>query len=118
MRTLTELAKTGHLGATLAIEVFCYRLAQSLAAMSCALPQFTGIIFTGGIGENSAEIRTKTLALLPHFNLHIDDAKNQKMIRGAGGRIDQGTEPGRQIWVIPTDEEGQIAQETRGVLGL
>lgn len=118
MRTLTELAKTGHAGAILAIEVFCYRLAQSLAAMSCALPQFTGIIFTGGIGENSAEIRAKTLALLPHFNLHIDDAKNKKMIRGAGGRIDQGAELGRQIWVIPTDEEGQIAQETRGVLGL
>lgn len=118
MRTLTELAKEGHAGATLAIEVFCYRLAQSLAAMSCALPEFTGIIFTGGIGENSAEIRARTLALLPHFGLSVDEAKNQNMIRGAEGRIDQGTESGRQIWVIPTDEEGQIAQETRGVLGL
>ena len=118
MRTLTEMAKTGHAGAILAIEVFCYRLAQSLAAMSCALPQFTGIIFTGGIGENSAEIRAKTLALLPHFNLHMDDAKNQTMTRGAEGRIDQNVAGGRQIWVIPTDEEGQIAQETRGVLRL
>lgn len=118
MRTLTELAKEGHAGATLAIEVFCYRLAQSLAAMSCALPEFTGIIFTGGIGENSAEIRARTLALLPHFGLILDDAQNQKMIRGAEGRIDQGNDSGRQIWVIPTDEEGQIAQETRGVLGL
>jgi acetate kinase len=129
MRTLTEMAKTGHAAANLAIEVFCYRLAQSLAAMSCALPIFTGIIFTGGIGENSAEIRARTLALLPHFNLHIDVAKNQMMTRGAEGRIDQGTEQGtdrgtdqdniqvRQIWVIPTDEEGQIAQETRNVLG-
>ncbi len=118
MRTLTELAKEGHAGATLAIEVFCYRLAQSLAAMSCALPKFTGIIFTGGIGENSAEIRSRTLALLPHFGLNIDDARNQKMIRGAEGRIDEGNDSGRQIWVIPTDEEGQIAQETRGVLEL
>jgi acetate kinase len=122
MRTLTELAKEGHAGATLAIEVFCYRLAQSLAAMSCALPEFTGIIFTGGIGENSADIRAKTLALLPHFNLHLDETKNRKMVRGAEGRIDQGLDQsnqlGRQIWVIPTDEEGQIAQETRGVLGL
>jgi acetate kinase len=55
---------------------------------------------------------------LPHFNLHLDDAKNLKMVRGAEGRIDQGSGAGRQIWVIPTDEEGQIAQETRGVLGL
>ncbi|MBC7750905.1 MAG: acetate kinase [Candidatus Saccharibacteria bacterium] len=130
MRTLSELAKTGHASAALAIDVFCYRLAQSVAAMSCALPRFTGIIFTGGIGENSAEIRAKTLALLPHFNFHLNDAKNQKMVRGAEGRVDQGNHKsddqdndqndhqGRQIWVIPTDEEGQIAQETRGVLGL
>ena len=117
MRTLTELAQTGHVGAILAIDVFCYRLAQSLAAMSCALPEFTGIIFTGGIGENSAEIRAKTLVLLPHFNLHFDDVQNQKMIRGVEGRIDQHLDGGRQIWVIPTDEEGQIAQETRSVLG-
>ncbi|HEY4712976.1 MAG TPA: acetate kinase [Aquirhabdus sp.] len=118
MRTLTELANEGHAGATLAIEVFCYRLAQSLAAMSCALPMFTGIIFTGGIGENSANIRARTMALLPHFDLYIDEDKNQKMIRGVEGRIDQGNDSGRQIWVIPTDEEGQIAQETRSVLGL
>lgn len=118
MRTLTELAQTGHVGAILAIDVFCYRLAQSIATMSCALPEFTGIIFTGGIGENSAEIRAKTLALLPHFNLHLDDVQNQKMIRGVEGRIDQHLDGGRQIWVIPTDEEGQIAQETRSVLGL
>lgn len=118
MRTLTELAQEGHAGATLAIEVFCYRLAQSLAAMSCALPEFTGIIFTGGIGENSVEIRTKTLKLLPYFGLSIDETKNQKMTRGAEGRIDQGGASGRQVWVIPTDEEGQIALETRSVLGL
>jgi acetate kinase len=115
------LAKTGHAAATLAIEVFCYRLAQSLAAMSCALPRFTGIIFTGGIGENSAEIRARTLALLPHFDLQLDVTKNQSMTRGAEGRIDQGKDQndtqGRQIWVIPTDEEGQIALETRNILG-
>ena len=118
MRTLTEMAQEGHADAKLAIDVFCYRLAQSLAAMSCALPEFTGIIFTGGIGENAAEIRTKTLKLLPYFGLSIDETKNQKMTRGAEGRIDQGNASGRQVWVIPTDEEGQIALETRSVLGL
>ncbi len=116
MRTLTEAAKQGHAGATLAIEVFCYRLAQSLAAMSCALPVLTGLIFTGGIGENAAIIRAKTIALLPHFGFGLDDALNANMVRGAEGRIDAGTGP--QIWVIPTDEEGQIALETRQVLGL
>ncbi len=120
MRTLLEAQGGGHLGAKLAIDVFCYRLAQSLAAMSCALPVFDGIIFTGGIGENAAAIRAQTIALLPHFGLTLDEARNQRMIRGAEGRIDanQDTLDGRQVWVIPTDEEGQIARETRGVLGL
>ncbi|MEC7120296.1 MAG: acetate kinase [Pseudomonadota bacterium] len=114
MRTLTEAAAEGHQGARLAIDVFCYRLAKSLAALSCALPKLTGLIFTGGIGENAADIRAQTLALLPHFGLQLDPALNQHMVRGAEGRIDAGQGP--QIWVIPTDEEGQIAQETRQTL--
>ncbi|MEW6461412.1 MAG: acetate kinase, partial [Pseudomonadota bacterium] len=61
MRTLELAREQGHPGATLAIEVFCYRLAKSLAAMSCALQRLDGVVFTGGIGENSALIRRKTL---------------------------------------------------------
>ncbi len=114
MRTLTTAAEDGHDGAQLAIEVFCYRLAKSLAALSCGLPRLDGIIFTGGIGENAPNIRAKTLALLPHFGLSLNEAANHATTRGAEGRIDQGTGP--QIWVIPTDEEGRIAVETRQVL--
>ena len=116
MRTLTQAAAEGHQGAMLAIEVFCYRLAKSLAALSCGLPQLTGLIFTGGIGENAADIRAKTVALLPHFGLHLDNEANQRTVRGQEGRIDSGT--GVQIWVIPTDEEGRIAAETRQTLAL
>ena len=57
MRTLHEALESGHAGATLAFEVFCYRLAKSLAGMACALPQVNGLVFTGGIGENSAAVR-------------------------------------------------------------
>lgn len=116
MRTLVDAAKQGHEKAQLAVEVFCYRLAKSLAAMSCALPSLHGLIFTGGIGENAAHIRTKTIALLPHFGCTLDQHQNQQMTAGAEGRIDAGQGP--QIWVIPTDEEGRIAAETRQVLGL
>lgn len=116
MRTLTQAAADGHQGALLAIEVFCYRLAKSLAALSCGLPQLTGLIFTGGIGENAADIRAKTVALLPHFGLALDHEANQRMVRGQEGRID--TALGVQIWVIPTDEEGRIAAETRQTLSI
>ncbi|MFW1761164.1 acetate/propionate family kinase [Acinetobacter calcoaceticus] len=114
MRTVIEAAEIGNEDACLAIEVFSYRLAKSLAALSCGLPTLDGLIFTGGIGENSAYIREKTLAYLPHFGLQLDKDQNNNLKRGTEGRIDNGAGP--QIWVIPTDEEGRIAKETRQVV--
>ena len=110
MRTLIEASEQGNDDATLAIEVFCYRLAKSLAALSCGLPRIDGLFFTGGIGENSAYIREKTMSYLPHFGFNLSLKYNNELKRGTEGRIDAGTGP--QIWVIPTDEEGRIAQET------
>ncbi|MCE8002801.1 acetate kinase [Halomonas daqingensis] len=110
MRELEVAESEGHAGAALAIEVFCYRIAKSLAALSCALPRLDGLVFTGGIGENSAMVRERVSALLPHFGLQLNHTVNAETIRGREGRIDAG---GRQLWVIPTDEEGQIATETR-----
>lgn len=114
MRTLIEASEQGNQDATLAIEVFCYRLAKSLAGISCGLPQINGLIFTGGIGENSAYIREKTMSYLPHFGFQLGKSENNDLARGTEGRIDTGTGP--EIWVIPTDEEGRIAQETRSVV--
>ena len=113
MRTLIEASEQGNEDATLAIEVFCYRLAKSLAALSCGLPHLDGLFFTGGIGENSAYIREKTVAFLPHFGFNLNKEANDSLKRGTEGRIDTGTGP--QIWVVPTDEEGRIAKETASV---
>ena len=113
MRTLIEASEQGNEDATLAIEVFCYRLAKSLAALSCGLPRLDGLFFTGGIGENSAYIREKTVAFLPHFGFNLSKEANDSLKRGTEGRIDTGTGP--QIWVVPTDEEGRIAKETASV---
>ncbi|AYA03701.1 acetate kinase [Acinetobacter sp. WCHAc010034] len=114
MRTLIEASEQGNEDAALAIEVFCYRLAKSLAALSCGLPRLDGLFFTGGIGENSAFIREKTMAYLPHFGFSLSKEKNDGLKRGTEGRIDAGTGP--QIWVVPTDEEGRIAKETQHVV--
>lgn len=114
MRTLIDASEQGNEDATIAIEVFCYRLAKSLAALSCGLPRIDGLFFTGGIGENSAYIREKTLTYLPHFGFNLSKQQNNQLKRGTEGRIDTGAGP--QIWVIPTDEEGRIAQETVAVV--
>lgn len=114
MRTLIEASENGNEDAQLAIEVFCYRLAKSLASVSCGLPKVDGLIFTGGIGENSALIREKTVAYLANLGFNISKEKNDGLKRGTAGQVDAGTGP--QIWVVPTDEEGRIAQETRAVV--
>ena len=113
MREVEDQAVAGHPGAKLALDVFCYRIAKSLAALSCALPKLDGVIFTGGIGENSPIVRREVLALLPHFGFSLDEAANEATIRGKEGKLDSAGHQGPEVWLIPTDEEGRIAMETR-----
>ncbi|MGP9826341.1 acetate kinase [Ectopseudomonas khazarica] len=114
MRTLELAREQGHPGATLAIEVFCYRLAKSLAAMSCALQRLDGVVFTGGIGENSALIRRKTLDHLGLLGLKLDEQANARCIRGIAGAIHAPGHP--RVLVVPTNEERQIALDTLALL--
>lgn len=114
MRSLEQARAQGHPGATLAIEVFCYRLAKSLAAMSCALTQLDGLVFTGGIGENSPLIRSKTVAHLRLFNLALDEQANARTVAGLAGPIQAAGHP--LVLVVPTDEERQIALDTLALL--
>lgn len=117
LRTIEQAANEGHKDAQLAIEMFCYRAGKYLASLSCALPEFTGIVFTGGIGENSATTRARILDVMRHFGIEFDADKNAACVGGAEGSFH--TENSKiELWVIPTDEECQIAKETRQTLGL
>ncbi|WP_131668460.1 acetate/propionate family kinase [Psychrobacter pygoscelis] len=117
MRTVGQAAEEGNEDAKLAIEMFCYRAGKYLASLSCALPVFTGIVFTGGVGENSAMIRSKILEVLRHFKISIKEDKNASLYGGAEGSF-HGDDSQAELWVIPTDEEYRIAHETREALGL
>ena len=114
MRTLTEAREAGHPGAVLAFEVFCYRLAKSLAGMACALGQLDGLVFTGGIGENSAVVRARTLDHLKLLGFQVDGAANARCTRGVAGEIQAAGSP--RIMVVPTNEERQIALDTLALL--
>ncbi|ATJ83552.1 acetate/propionate family kinase [Halomonas beimenensis] len=113
MRRLEQAAAEHHAGAWLAIEVFCYRLAKALAALTCALPRLDGIVFTGGIGEHAPAVRARVIHQLHHFGARLDAGANAA-IDGTEGRVDAGQGP--ELWVIPTDEEAWIAAETRRLL--
>ncbi len=117
LRTIEQAASEGHKDAQLAIEMFCYRVGKYLASLSCALPEFTGIVFTGGIGENSVSTRTRILDVVRHFGIQVDADKNAKLVGGKEGSF-HSDDSSIELWVIPTDEEGRIAQETREALNL
>lgn len=114
MRQLEQAAAEDHSGAQLAIAVFCYRLARSLLGLSAALPRLDGLLFTGGIGENSALIRARTVEHMAVMGLKMDADANAGVARGAAAPIH--TEGSAPIWVIPTDEERQIADESLALL--
>ena len=117
LRTVEQAASEGHEDALLAIEMFSYRVGKYLAALSCALPEFTGIIFTGGIGENSVTTRARILNVMRHFGIKFDADKNKTLVGGGEGSF-QTDDSAIELWVIPTDEECRIAQETRQALGI
>ena len=117
LRTIEQAANEGHKDAQLAIEMFCYRAGKYLASLSCALPEFTGIVFTGGIGENSSTTRARILEVMRHFGIKFTADNNTSLYGGGEGSF-HDDDSSIELWVIPTDEECQIAKETRQTLGL
>jgi acetate kinase len=117
MRTLQkEMQEHGNPPASLAIEVFCYRARKYIGAYLAAMGGADAVVFTGGIGENSPDIRARICAGLGWAGLRIDSAKNQ----GAIGResIISSAESKLLAYAIPTDEELLIARDTvRVILG-
>jgi acetate kinase len=100
--------------AKLALDVFCYRIAKSIASFTASLTELDGIIFTGGIGENSNLIREKILQQLVLLNFQVDAHKNEENRFGQSGLITSTTS--RAAWVIPTNEEWVIAEQTYQLL--
>jgi acetate kinase len=110
MRNLLELERAGNARAGLAIDVFCYRLAKALLALSAALPSIDALIFTGGIGEHAAPVRARTLQSLALLGARIDPQLNDAHGRDSRGVITHESSRLRAL-VVPTNEELVIARE-------
>jgi acetate kinase len=97
--------------ARLAVEIFCYRARKYVGAYLAALGGAEAIVFSGGIGENSPEIRRRIAGRLEWFGLELDEALN----RAGAGRI--STARSRlHAYVIPTDEELLMARQALAAL--
>ena len=113
---LDEVKEHDDRRARLAIELFCYRARKYIGSFLAALGGAEGIVFTGGIGENSPEIRERICRGLEWAGVALDDSRNQQMIGKEGLISGDGSKIG--VYAIPTDEELLIARDTvRCVLG-
>jgi acetate kinase len=97
--------------AKLALDLYCYRIRREIGSLAAALEGLDAIVFTGGIGENSAVIRERVCRGASWFGVQLDHAANS----AGGPRI--STARGRvSAWTIPTNEELMIARHTRHLL--
>lgn len=98
----------------LAIEIFCYRARKYIGAYLAAMNGADAVVFTGGIGENSPDVRARICAGMDWTGLQIDAHKNQNTV-GCEGMI--STEDSKLLaYAIPTDEELLIARDTVRVI--
>ncbi len=115
MRDVLEKRKAKDPKAILAFDLYVYRIKKYIGAYFAALGKLDAIVFTGGIGENSSDIRYGTCENLDALGISISEKKNQinngqtRSIHSDGGKV--------QVLVIPTNEELQIAKGTMNVIG-
>jgi acetate kinase len=107
---LAEEAEHGDRRARLAVDLFCYRVKKYLGSYLAAMNGADAIVFAGGIGENSPDVRARICAEMDWLGISLDPAKNAALT-GSEGRIDAAGSR-VELWVIPTDEELLIARDT------
>ncbi|MFT6105598.1 MAG: acetate kinase [Paracoccaceae bacterium] len=106
---MRELLASGAPAAQGAVAYFCARIVREIGALAASLGGIDGIVFTGGIGENSAAIRARVLSELEWLGFEVDHAANA----AGAGIISQGMRP---ALVIATDEERVIASAVAGFI--
>lgn len=114
MREVVEAAKSGNGNAKLAIDVFCYRLKKYIGSYLAVLGGLDALVFTAGIGENSAIVRSQTCDGLEFLGIKIDAGRNDNTaakecdISASGAKV--------KTLVIPTNEELVIAHDTERIV--
>ena len=111
VRDLEQAERAGDKRAELALQVFAYRARKYIGAYLAAMGGADAIVFTGGIGENSPEVRAAICEGLSWFGIELDAERNAALTAAREGRI--SAESSRvAVHVIPTNEELLIARDT------
>jgi len=108
---LAEAHEQNDRRAMLAIGIFCYRVRKYIGAYLAIMNGADAVVFTGGIGENSWEVRARICDGLQWIGIELDEELNRQHTGGREGLISkEGSRPA--VYVIPTDEELLIARDT------
>jgi len=116
MRELTEAAGAGSGAARLALDVYVHRLRKYIGAYAAELGGLDALVFTAGVGENSALVRSLAVERLGFLGIGIDPALNEA--RSGEARPISPPDADVAVLVVPTDEEWQIARETLDIVGV
>ena len=108
-RDIEEQATAGNADCELALEKFAYEVRKYIGSYAAVLGGLDCLVFTAGVGENSATMRARICKNLEYLGIKIDAEKNK--IRGCENKISTD-DSAVQVWVIPTNEELMIAQDT------
>jgi len=114
LRNVTEKAANGDSLSQLALEVYTYRIKKYIGAYIAAIGPIHGIVFTAGVGENSAIIREMVCSEMNHLGIVIDSHKNNT--RDKGIREIQTPDSKVKILITPTNEELEIARQVYQLL--
>ena len=114
LREVQGLCAAGDERAELALQVYCYRIRKYVGAYMAALGRTDAVVFTAGIGENAADVRSRSLAGLEGLGVRLDEARNTARSRDA--RVISADGSPVAVLVVPTDEELEMARQAVSLL--
>ena len=113
MRDLEAAIAAGNERARLAVEMYLHAIVSGVGALYATLGGLDALVFTGGIGENSAMVRSRVCKALAHLGAWLDEAKNGP---AEGERVISRDDSPAQVWVIPANEELNVARRALALL--
>ncbi|MBK5238840.1 MAG: acetate kinase, partial [Actinomycetales bacterium] len=114
MRDVHLAATAGEPRAVLALEIYAHRIRHYVGAYFALLGGLDAVVFTAGVGENSADVRSRVITPLAHLGLTLDESRNA-VVGGGARQISAGGSP-VSVLVIPTNEELEIARQSLAAL--
>jgi acetate kinase len=115
LREVISRADADDPDAELALDVYCYRIRCYVGAYYAALGRLDAIAFTAGVGENAAPVRARSLAGLERLGIAVDPGRNA--VRASEARVISPDGAQVTVFVVPTDEEHEIARQTLELVG-